>query len=372
MSGGGIPDVAIVGGGAIGCAIARRAALAGLRVRVLERATPGAEASSAAAGMLSPLAEAHGPGPFLDLLLASRALYPAFAAALRDETGADVGYDDAGTLYLSLREEDDAELEHRHGWQSEAKLCVERLTAGEAREMEPALSPAVRFALRFPGDHQVDSRALSAALWKAAERAGAEVRLGAEAAALLRDGGRAAGVALADGTRVAAGAVVIAGGSWAGRIEGLPRALPVEPVHGQLLALHPHPPLLRHVVDSPRGYLVPRASGRVVAGATAERVGYHKAVTAAGLHRLLSAAIEAAPGLAAAPVAETWSGLRPGTPDGLPILGADPDFPNLLYATGHFRNGILLTPLTADLVVSLLLGDTPSMDLAAYSITRFG
>jgi glycine oxidase len=371
VSGSGLPDVLIVGGGAIGCAIARRAALAGLRVRLLERATPGAEASSAAAGMLSPLAEAPGPGPFLDLLLAARAEYPAFAAALREETAIDVGYDTTGTLYLSLREEDDAELEHRHAWQSGAGLAVERLTAHEARALEPAISPAVRCALRFPGDHQVDSRQLSRALWLAARCAGAEVELGVEAVELLTKQGRATGVRAADGTRIAAGAIVIAGGSWSGGLRGLPRPLPVEPVHGQLLALQPDPPLLRHVVDTPRGYLVPRASGRIVVGATSERVGHHKAVTSGGVRRLLNAAVEAVPALDASALAETWSGLRPGTPDGLPILGRDPDFHNLLYATGHYRNGILLTPLTAEVITSVLLRQNPAVDLAPYSLSRF-
>jgi len=371
VTAGGLPDVLIVGGGAIGCAMARRAALAGLRVRLLERATPGAEASSAAAGMLSPLAEAPAPGPFLDLLLAARAAYPAFAVALRDETGIDVGYDSTGTLYLSLREEDDAELEHRLAWQSRAGLGVERLTAEEARTLEPALSPAVRFALRFPGDHQVDSRLLSRALWLAAKCAGADITLRAEVVELLTHRGRAAGVRLGDGTRIAAGSFVIAGGSWSGALRGLPRALPVEPVHGQLLALEPASPLLRHVVDSPRGYLVPRASGRIVVGATSERIGHRKAVTAAGIQTLLNAAIESVPALGATHIAETWSGLRPGTPDGLPILGRDPDFHNLLYATGHYRNGILLTPLTADALLALILHEKPALDLSPYSISRF-
>jgi glycine oxidase len=372
VSGAARPDVAVVGGGVIGLAVARRAALGGLSVVVLERGQPAMEASWAAAGMLSPLAEANGPGPFLDLLLAARRTYPAFAAALREETGEDVGYSDAGTLFLSLREEDDAELEHRFAWQSAAGLCVGRLSADEAREMEPAINPGVRFALRFPGDHQVDSRALGAALRTAAARAGADVRTGADVVRVQRDGDRATGVALADGSRVDAGAVVIAGGSWAGRIEGLPRPIPVEPVHGQLLAMDTAPPLFRHVVDSPRCYLVPRASGRVIAGATSERVGWRKALTPSGLRRLLDGAVEIAPSLDNAPLAETWSGLRPGTPDGLPILGADPDVPNLLYAAGHFRNGILLTPLTADAVGALLLSEPPAVDLAPYSISRFG
>ncbi|HET7233106.1 MAG TPA: glycine oxidase ThiO [Longimicrobium sp.] len=366
------PGVVVIGGGVIGCAIARRVARGGLSVVVLERGTCGAEASHAAAGMLSPLAEADEPGPWIDLLLSARELYPEFAAALREESGIDVGYHDAGTLYLSLREEDDAELEHRWAWQRAAGMGVERLTAGETREMEPAVSPAVRFSLRFPGDHQVDNRALGRALAIAAERAGAQVRTGAEAVAVLRDGGRATGVELADGTRIHAGAAVIAGGSWAGRLRGLPRPLPVEPVHGQLLAMETAPPLFRHVVDSPRCYLVPRADGRVIAGATTERIGYRKAVTPWGVRRLLEGAVEIAPALDHAPLVETWSGLRPGTPDGLPIVGADPDVPNLLYATGHFRNGILLTPLTGEAIGALLLGEAPAWDLGAYGIERFG
>ena len=367
-----VPDVAIVGGGVIGCAVARCAARAGLSVVVLERAACGAEASHAAAGMLSPLAEASGPGPFLDLLLAARELYPAFAAALREETGVDVGYADVGTLFLSLREEDDAEVEHRLAWQRAAGLGVQRLSAEDARRVEPAVSPAVRFALRFPGDHQVDNRALAAALPVAAARAGAEVRTGTEAVAVLREGDRVTGVELADGTRVHAGAVVIAGGSWAGQMRGLPRPLPVEPVHGQLLALEPRPPLFRHVVDSARCYLVPRASGRVIAGATMEHVGHRKAVTAGGVRRLLDGAVEIAPALEHATLVETWSGLRPGTPDGLPILGADPDVPNLVYATGHFRNGILLTPLTGEAIGALLAGEEPAWELGAYGVGRFG
>ncbi|HET7462187.1 MAG TPA: glycine oxidase ThiO [Longimicrobium sp.] len=371
MSAARTPDAVVIGGGVIGCAIARRAARGGLFVVVLERGTCGAEASHAAAGMLSPLAEASQPGPFLDLLLAARSLYPPFAAEMRDETGIDVGYSDAGTLFLSLREEDDAELEHRWSWQRAAALCVQRLTADDTRRLEPAVSPAVRFALRFPGDHQVDNRLLGPALATAASRAGAQVRLGADAAALLRDGDRVTGVELADGTRIHAGAVVIAGGSWAGRLRGLPRPLPVEPVHGQLLAIETDPPLFLHVVDSPRCYLVPRASGRVIAGATTERVGYRKAVTPWGVRRLLDGAVEIAPALDHAPLVETWSGLRPGTPDGLPVLGRDPDLPNLLYATGHFRNGILLTPLTGDAIGALLLGEEPGWDLGAYGIERF-
>jgi glycine oxidase len=366
-------DVVVVGGGVVGCAVARRAARDGLRVAVLERAMPGMEASSAAAGMLSPLAEAHGPGPFVELLLRARAIYPEIAAALHDETGIDVGYIDAGTLYVALHDDDEAELAARFAWQSAAGLAVERLTGPEARREEPALSPEVRSALRFPGDHQVDNRALSRAMWGAAARAGAAFHLGADAVALLRGGdGRAAGVLLATGERIDAGAVVIAGGSWAGRLDGLPRPVPVEPVHGQLLAVESIPPIFRHVVDSPRCYLVPRSEGRVIAGATVERTGFRKTVTPRGIVGLLRGALEIAPGLADAAILETWSGLRPGTPDDLPILGPDPEVGGLFYATGHFRNGILLAPLTGELIGDLLLGRSPAPELAPFSIARFG
>jgi glycine oxidase len=364
-------DVVVVGGGVIGCAVARRAAIGGLRVCVLERGRPGAEASHAAAGMLSPLAEASGPGIFLDLLMRARREYPAFAEALREETGADVAYDATGTLYLAFWEHDEREMDERLHWQSAAGLCVERLTAEETRALEPAVSPEVRSALRFGGDHQVDNRRLGSALWAAAERAGAEFRLGAEAVAIVRDGDRVAGVEMADGTRIACGTVVIAGGSWAGQMGGLPRALPVEPVMGQLLALGTAPPPYRHVIDSPRCYTVPRADGRLIVGATTERVGYHKRVTATAIGYLLKDALEICPSLRSARVVETWAGLRPGTPDGMPVLGRDPEVPGIVYATGHYRNGILLTPITGEIVGALLLGEEPPVDIAPFSIARF-
>jgi glycine oxidase len=365
------PDAVVIGAGVVGCAVAWRAAGAGLRVLVVDRATPGAEASRAAAGMLSPLAEASGPGPMLDLLLHARAGFPDVVARLREATGVDAAYADAGTLVVALTEEDERELAARRAWQVAAGLPVERLEAAEARAMEPALSTEVRMALRYPGDHQVDNRSLSAALWAAAARAGAEFRIGAEVAGVVVEGGRAAGVTCAGGERIDAAAVVVAGGCWSGRLAGLPRALPVEPVHGQLLSLEAVPPIFRHVVDSPRCYLVPRADGRVIVGATVERTGFRKAVTPAGVMRLLRGALEVAPVLADAPLLATWSGLRPGTPDGLPILGADPDVPNLLYATGHYRNGILLAPLTGELIADLLLGREPTLDLQPFSIGRF-
>ncbi|HEX7241549.1 MAG TPA: glycine oxidase ThiO, partial [Longimicrobiaceae bacterium] len=365
-------DVVVVGGGVVGCAVARHLALRGARVTVVERGRPGEEASWAAAGMLAPLVEADGPGPFLDLLLRAREEYPAFAAALREETGIDVGYSDAGSLSLALTDADERTLEARFAWQSAAGLPVERLTAEETRALEPEVAPSTRWALRFPGDHQVENRALARALWTAAARAGAGFRLGAAVAGVTRSGGRVSGVRLESGETLEAGSVVVAAGAWSGRLAGLPRPLPVLPVHGQILALEAAPQRFRHCVDSPRCYLVPRADGRLIAGATVERGVWRRAVTPAGVCGILTGAVEISPALADLPLAATWSGLRPGTPDDLPVLGPDPELPGLFHATGHYRNGILLAPLTGEAVGEAVLGGEPCVELAPYSAARFG
>jgi glycine oxidase len=363
------PDVVVVGGGVIGCAIARRLASDGVRTLLLERDRPGSHASWAAAGMLSPLAEADEPGPFLSLLLESRALYPDFCASLLEETGIDAGYRDEGTLLVAMRPEQEATLETRYRWQSERGLPVERMGPRELRDAEPALSPAVRSGLRFPEDHQVDNRLLGSALWAAALAAGADVRVGAAVDRVLVEGGRAVGVRTG-GERIDAGAVVVAAGSWAGSLAGLPRPLPVRPVRGQLLAVRTDAALFRQVIHAPDVYMVPRAGGRLIVGATMEEAGFETAVTAGGMLSLLAPALELCPALRDAPIVESWSGLRPGTPDGLPILGADPEVSGLHYATGHYRNGILLTPVTAEIVAASIRGDG-SRDLGAFSLGRF-
>jgi glycine oxidase len=366
------PDVLVVGGGVIGLAVARHLASRGASVTLVERGTPGQEASWAAAGMLSPLAEAREPGVFLDLLITARERFPAYAAELRERTGIDVGYRSEGTLLLALRADDEEELEDRFRWQSAAGMPVERLDAVATRRLEPAVSPEVRWSLRFPGDHQVENRSLARALWSAAAQEGVSFRLGTEAVRLIRSGSRAEGIELADGQRLHAGTVVLAAGSWTGRIQDLPRPVPVVPVHGQLLALEAQPSVIRYVVDSPRCYLVPRADGRLLVGATAEHRGFHKVVTPRGMLHLLQGALEIAPCLAELPIVETWAGLRPGTPDDLPILGRDPDLANLIYATGHFRNGILLAPLTGELIGELILDGSGAETLEPFSVARFG
>ncbi len=363
-------DVIVVGAGIIGSSLAREIAGAGARVLVLDRGEPGAQASWAAAGMLAPQAEADRPDAFFRLLLDSRSLYPALAEALREETGIDVGYRTEGALLLALSEADEVGLAERFDWQRGAGLNVERLGADEARAREPDLSPEVRSALLFAEDHQVDNRLLSRAVWISATQRGAEFQLG-QGVRSVHCGPGGCEVRLESGDRISGKSVIIAAGSWSGLIEGLPRPLPVEPLHGQLLSLTTAPPLLRHIVGSPRGYMVPRSDGRLIVGTTQERTGFRTAVTPRGLQTITAIAVEMAPGLSEVPVESFWSGLRPGTPDSLPILGPDPEAPGLLYATGHFRNGILLAPLTAVVIGGLALGRLPEIDLTPFRPDRF-
>lgn len=363
-------DVVIVGAGIIGCATARALAREGRSVLVVDREDPGRHASWAAAGMLAPQAEADRQDDFLDLLLLARSRFPDLAAELKDETGLDVGYRAEGMMVTAFDDEDEAELRERHEWQRAAGLDVEALTPEEARGLEPILSQELRGALLFPGDHQVDNRILVRALWFSAHAAGARFASGTGVRGLEQHG---AGVRLQmeDGDTVDAPIAVLAAGSWSGRIAGLPRTIPVEPVHGQLIALDTTPPVLRHNVASARGYIVPRADGRLIVGATMERVGFHTAVTPVGMSAMTQVAIQISDELRDRRILAHWSGLRPGTPDGLPILGPDPDLPHLIYATGHFRNGILLAPVTAEIVGDLVASRPPRVDLAPYRADRF-
>jgi glycine oxidase len=369
---GGGPAVVVVGAGIVGCAVAWELGRAGVRVEVVDRHADAREASWAAAGMLAPLAEASGPGPFLELLRAALARFPSLASRLLDETGLAIEYDTKGTVVAALTAEDEAALSTRADWQEAAGLPVRRLSGVELRRLEPAASPEVRGGLFLPEDHQVDARKLTAGLRMAAEAAGARFRDGSEARALEAVGGRAGGIRLAGGEVLAADAVVLAAGAWSARLEGLPSPLPVRPVHGQLAAVATTPGRFTHVLDSPRVYLVPRAGGRLLVGATTEDTGFEKSVTPQRQEALLAAAAELAPELARAPLLESWSGLRPGTPDGLPVLGEDPRLPGLYHASGHYRNGILLGPLTGTLIAAAILGRPSTIDLAHFSVARFG
>jgi glycine oxidase len=361
-------DVVIIGAGVQGSSVALRLAQAGRRVVVLERAVPGAEASSAAGGILSPGVEAVEPGPFYALCRASLARYPGFVREVEALSGMSVGLRSLGTLEVAL--DDDhakilaarAEKIERHG------LPVQVLDDAEVRRLEPAVSPEARGALLFADEGSLDPRALARAVYVAASRVGATFVTG-QVRRIVTDGGRAVAVEHESG-RIEAGTIVLAAGSWSLLVEGngLPAGA-VRPVRGQIAVLDTRPPLLSRVVFSGHGYVVPRADGRILCGSTMEEVGFEKAVTAGGLRHVLDVAIGIAPALARAPVVESWSNFRPASPDGEPILGPG-TVPGLLYATGHTRNGILLAPVTADALAAAVLGTAPPVDLAPFSPAR--
>jgi len=367
-----VVDVVIVGAGVMGCAVALRLASRGLSVTVIERGIPGAEASSAAAGILGPQMEADAPGPLLDLGLRSRALYPALALELRDATGIDIGYVLSGVLAVALDGAGAAELTARRAWQTARGLRVEPLSSEALRELEPNIGHDVRAALRFADDAQVNARELARALSQAAAHAGARFLQGRYVRRVVVEGGVVQGVEL-DGEVLAAGAVVVAAGSWSGLIEGagVPSTV-VRPARGQLVSIETRPPLFRHVISvHGRGYLVPRRDGTVLAGSTVEMAGFRKEVTVGGLAQILGLAATLVPALADAPVTGSWSNFRPYTEDHLPVLGQTP-VRGLVLATGHFRNGILLAPVTADAIASLVATGASDIDLTPFSVARFG
>lgn len=364
-------DVAIVGGGVMGCATALRLAQRGLRVTVVERGIPGAEASSAAAGILGPQWEAEGIGPLLDLGLRSRALYPAFAAELRELSGIDIGFAKSGLLEVALDEAGAQALAARRVWQFGRGLRAELLNPAEVRAAEPHLGPGVLAALRLPDEGHVNARALARALSQGAAIAGATFLQGHYVRRVVVDGNRVAGVEL-DGETLHAKTVVIAAGSWSSLVEGGGVPPPtVRPARGQMVAIEMRPPLFRHVIAAHgRGYLVPRLDGTVLAGSTLEMVGYRKEVTVAGLSDILGMVRTLVPDLDHAPVVETWSNFRPYTDDHLPVLGRTA-VDGLVLATGHYRYGILLTPITAQLIAELVATGATSVDLTPFSVARF-
>jgi glycine oxidase len=365
-------DVVVIGAGIVGLAAARSLAAAGARVLVVERDRVGAEASSAAAGMLAPQVEAAEGSPLLDLALRAREHLVSLVPALEEETGLGVELSAEGILEVAFSEEDEQALDERRAWQTARGLAVERLSATELREAEPNLAPTARAGLFFPRDRSVDNVRLTRALAASAVARGASLLCGRPVTGLLLDaaGGRVAGVR-AGAETFEARAVVNAAGAWAGLLAGDVRPPPVEPVRGQIVAFELSPPLLRHVVCSARGYLVPRADGRVLAGSTAERAGFDKSVTAGGLRRVLDIALQIVPALADVRVADAWAGLRPGTPDGLPVIGPGAA-PGLVHAGGLFRNGILMGALAGETAAALVQDRAPGFDLSPFSLERFG
>ncbi len=363
-------EVVIAGGGVIGLTIARALAQRGVReVVLIERSALGGEASFAAGGILAPQAEADRADEFFELACRSRDLYAEFAAALREETAIDVELDTTGTLYVALTNGHLEEIEQRYEWQSNAGLAVEKLAPREARELEPCISEALRGALHFPRDIQVENRRLLNALVNSVTNLGVNIVTETNVESLTIERGHVKGVRTSRGT-VTCEKVIVAAGTWSSGIDHshTPR---IEPVRGQMICFDAKPQLTRHVIYSPRGYLVPRQDGRLLAGSTSENAGFTKQVTAGGINTILANAHEISPRVSNLPIVDTWAGLRPRAADGLPVLGPCDEIDGLFYATGHYRNGILLAPVTGELIAEAVVAGHVSPSLAAFSPNRF-
>jgi len=363
-------DVLIIGGGIIGCSIAWRLAQAGSRVTVVDRSAPGEEASSAAAGMLAPLGEMLEPQAFLDLCVASRDLYPQFVAEIEESSSQPVGFRRDGTLLVALAEEPERELAQIYRTRSAQGFALQPLGAAELHARESWLAPGIRSGLFVPGDHWVDNERLMRALVAACRRAGVQFAAGNAVRAFQESGGHIESVTTADGTRHAAGTFVLSAGCWSGELaRELGLHLPIAPCHGQMMEFET-PRDLPFVVRAGIHYLVPRGERRLLVGTTAEYNGWEKAVTAQGLLSILEGGTELTSLLGGSRFLRAWAGLRPDTADHLPALGYG-ELDNLVFATGHFRNGILLAPVTAEIVAGLILQGTAPHSIVAYSPVRF-
>jgi glycine oxidase len=365
-------EVVVVGGGVIGLSCAWRLAQRGARVAVVERGDPGCGATRVAAGMLAPVGElTFGEPELLELTLAAARLYPAFVVELEAGSGTQTGYEQLGALHVALDRDEAAQLRRVHDLQRSLDLEAEWLPPRRCRDLEPGLTPSFHGGVFAPGEAAVDPRALAIALLAAVRSEGGEVLTGTEAVDGIFEGERLAGVRTAAsgqsdaqslpnrslGEEIRAETVVLANGAWSGATEWLPEHArpPVRPVKGQVLELRRRDgePPAHHVLASERVYLVPRGDGRLIVGATVEELGFDTAVTAGGVHELLREAYRLLPDVAEMELVDAIAGLRPGTPDNLPIVGPGA-IDGLVLATGHFRNGILLAPLAAQAVADLL------------------
>ncbi|HLL99453.1 MAG TPA: glycine oxidase ThiO [Pyrinomonadaceae bacterium] len=363
-------EILIIGAGVIGLALARSLKKSGAagQITILERGSAGREASLAAAGMLAPQAETDKTDDFFDFCRQSNKLYPQFAAELLDETGIDIELDRAGTLYLAFSDEDVREINRRYAWQKGAGLPVEYLTAEEIRRSEPFVSPDVREGLFFPNDWQVENRKLLFALQKFAGLNAIKIVENAEVKNLIVENGRAAG-AETETEKFSASAVILTAGAWTSLVKANNLDLPFEvrPIRGQMLSFQTARRVFRRVIYSPRGYLVPRRDGRILAGATVEDVGFDKSLTEAGIDFLFEHALEIAPSLANLEITDKWCGLRPFAAGAMPVLGALPEAENLFVATAHYRNGILLAPVTAETLAGKIVKNVESRYLRIFS-----
>ncbi|MEM1348864.1 MAG: glycine oxidase ThiO, partial [Myxococcota bacterium] len=356
-------SILVLGAGVVGMSVGWRLAQAGVRVTVVDRGAAGAGASTAAAGMLAPTAEVtFEEEELLALNQASRTMYPDFVAEVQAAADLDIDYRSEGTLVVGLDRDDTEALDHLLVYQQALGLEAERLSGAEAAEREPALSPSVHSAVWCPSDHQVDPRLLVRALKRACTHAGAVVLEHTEVTEVVHDGARACGVHVRYATGLeeilTADCVLVATGAWTRALGGLERRQKphVRPVRGQMLALKmPDASFCTHVVRAPDAYLVPKSDGRMIVGATMEEMGFDTRLTAGGVFELLRGAWETMPGVYDMPIVETWTGFRPMTLSNTPVLGPSPHLDALWFATGHGRNGILLTPITGALMSEAIL-----------------
>jgi glycine oxidase len=371
-------DAVIVGGGAIGAATAFELAGEKLRVLVIDRQEPGREASWAAAGMLSPGPDSPEALPLVPLGKESLQLYPDFVAAIEEACGRTVDFAREGTFEVFAGPDGENARERMIQEYRDLGLAIETISVEAARELEPALDAAASAAAWLPDEATVDPRLLTEAVLAAAERRGAVIRAGCAVEWLLCEHGACTGVIAAGGEKIVGEHVVVAAGTFCGTIEDcvsgtdgkLARYAPVRPVRGQLVALRSENVKLKKVLRSSRGYLVPRRDGRIIAGSTLENVGFAKQVTPEGIRKILEGAKELAPALADAEIVEQWAGLRPDSPDHLPIIGPT-EMKGLLIATGHYRNGILLAPVTAKIVRDWIVKGKASFAAENFSPLRF-
>jgi glycine oxidase len=356
-------DVIVVGGGVIGLAIARE--LAGRKfVLLLDRGSTGRGTSRAAAGMLSPLSEADDQGPFFQLSRASHQLYDCFVGDLASESDVDVSYSKDGLLCLASSEESAAALQHRYEWQKNADFELEVLSAEAVCRLEPLLTLPIRLGVFIPGERSVSPRRLLEALRESCIRRGVEIRTNVEVERLSPNRVHAGPITLE------AAHVVVASGVWSPQLMGLQPPIPIHPRKGQILSLSMPAGAFRRMVRWGSSYFVPRPTGELVVGATNEDAGFDLSTTPAGLGRLLMDAQQLSSHVGTYPILETWTGLRPATPDGLPILGPSA-LKGVVYATGHYRNGVLLAPITAKIVADLVEGRKPAMSIEPYRPSRF-
>ena len=368
------PTVAVIGAGVIGLAIAWRLAQRGARVTVFDKGTAGSGATHAAAGMLAAHLEAEPREENLVALnRASQQLWPEFARELEAASGLPCDLRTEGTLLLALTGDDQSRLKHVLAFQKSLGLPLEWLSTAEVRNREPHLTPSISGAIFSPQDHQVDNRAVAIALRAAGLKAGVTLREKTPVERIVTSDGRATGIGIA-GETIASDIVILAAGAWSRAIDGLPKAAlpPVRPVKGQMLALRMDPtaPLLSHVVWAPGAYLVPRNDGRLLIGATVEEKGFDPTLTAGGQLALLEATWRALPGIEELPIHEQWVGFRPGSRDDAPIIG-ESEVPGLVFATGHYRNGILLAPITAEAIATLVMDGTVDPRMTNFGFERF-